>query len=65
MDHANGNDEQGLLGWYENALTRRVDLIGDYAGNELFLIEGDSLLLNCISTSKVDFESMSAFPSRL
>jgi hypothetical protein len=28
----------------------------DYAGNELFLIEGDSLLLQCFTDSKLDFD---------
>lgn len=36
-----------ILGIYQALSSRRVDLIGDYAGNELFLIEGDSLLLEC------------------
>lgn len=30
--------------------------MGDYAGSELFLIEGDSLLLRCLSDSKLDFD---------
>jgi hypothetical protein len=29
--------------------------ISDYAGNELFLIEGDSLLLQCFVDEKLDF----------
>lgn len=37
-------DEQVLIN-YKDLSSRRVDLIGDYAGDELFLIEGDSLLL--------------------
>lgn len=41
---------------YSQLSTRRVDLIGDYAGNELFLIEGDSLLLHCFSDPKLDYE---------
>jgi ATP-dependent RNA helicase DDX60 len=32
-----------------------VDLIGDYAGDELFIIEGDSLLLHSFSDEKLDF----------
>jgi len=32
-----------------------VDLIGDYAGDELFVIEGDSLLLHSFSDEKLDF----------
>ena len=59
MDGAEENDEERLLAWYAKVLTRRVDLVGDYAGNELFLIEGDSLLLHCLSTSKVDLDGTS------
>lgn len=46
-----------VLTWYESQVrARRVDIIGDYAGKELFLIEGDSLLLDCFSDPKLDFE---------
>ena len=30
--------------------------MGDYAGSEPFLVEGDSLLLKCLSDSKLDFD---------
>ena len=63
MDIAGGKDEDRLLAWYEKISNRRVDLIGDYAGNELFLIEGDSLLLHCFSTSKLDFDGMLIVPA--
>lgn len=33
-----------------------LDLVGDYAGNELFLLEGDSLLLQCFGDPKIEFE---------
>lgn len=35
-------------------LTRTVDLVGDYAGNELFIIDGDSILLDVFSNSQLD-----------
>ena len=41
---------------YGSLSTRRVDLVGDYAGQELFLVEGDSLLLRCFSDSRLDFD---------
>lgn len=47
-------DEQVLIN-YKDLSSRRVDLIGDYAGDELFLIEGDSLLLRCFTDDKLDF----------
>ena len=30
--------------------------MGDYAGQELFLVEGDSLLLRCFSGANLDFD---------
>ena len=42
------------LARYGGLRTRRVDLVGDYAGPEIFLIEGDSLLLQCFSDPKLD-----------
>lgn len=43
---------------YERLSARRVDLVGDYAGNEPFLLEGDSLLLQCLSDPLLDFDGM-------
>lgn len=51
-----GNYETKILANYRKLLSRRVDLVGDYAGNELFLIDGDSLLLRCFANPKLDFE---------
>lgn len=45
------------MGRYGSLSSRRVDLVGDYAGQELFLIEGDSLLLHCLSDPRLDFSS--------
>lgn len=33
-----------------------IDLVGDYAGKELFLIEGDSLLRECFEDERIDFD---------
>ena len=41
---------------YGSLTSRRVDLVGDYAGQELFLVEGDSLLLHCLSDARLDFD---------
>ncbi|EPS30640.1 hypothetical protein PDE_05592 [Penicillium oxalicum 114-2] len=40
---------------YDKLPSRTVDLVGDYAGDELFIIDGDSLLLHVFSDSKLDF----------
>ncbi|KAI1344818.1 hypothetical protein F5Y15DRAFT_6383 [Xylariaceae sp. FL0016] len=45
-----------LVVWYSRLHPRRVDVVGDFGGNELFLVHGDSLLLHCISSSCVDFD---------
>ena len=39
---------------YGRLSVRRVDLVGDYAGQELFVLEGDSLLLRCFSDPALD-----------
>lgn len=39
--------------WYKGLRMQRLDLVGDYAGNELFLLEGDSLLLQCFGDHKI------------
>lgn len=39
---------------YDNLSYRSVELVGDYAGNEPFLVDGDSLLLLTFSTALVD-----------
>ena len=44
---------------YGRLSVRRVDLVGDYAGQELFLVEGDSLLLRCFSDVDLDFDRKS------
>lgn len=60
-DESDGLHGEGLdyaakvLSDYRRLLSRRVDLVGDYAGNELFLIDGDSLLLRCFSDPHLDF----------
>ena len=53
------------MGRYGQQSARRVDLIGDYAGKELFLLEGDSLLLHCFGDAKLDFDSKAIRPSCL
>ena len=49
-------DHQLTIPRYAELPARRVDLVGDYAGSELFLVEGDSLLLKCWSDLKLDFQ---------
>ncbi|GLA84308.1 hypothetical protein AtubIFM56815_008520 [Aspergillus tubingensis] len=48
---------QKLLSWYTGLYSRTVDLVGDYAGSELFIIDGDSLLLHCFADDQLDFSN--------
>lgn len=52
MDHMDSE----IQNWYLRLRTQTLDLVGDYAGKELFLLEGDSLLLQCFGDPKIEFE---------
>ncbi|KAH6638931.1 hypothetical protein C7974DRAFT_329772 [Boeremia exigua] len=45
-----------VLQWYSKLFSRRVDLVGDFAGSERFLIHGEALLRHCFSDAQIDFE---------
>jgi hypothetical protein len=45
-----------VLDWYSRVNSRRIDVIGDYCGHEVFLVEGDALLLHCFSDQHIDFD---------
>ncbi|KAI9055505.1 hypothetical protein LZ554_000454 [Drepanopeziza brunnea f. sp. 'monogermtubi'] len=49
------SQQDGVLSWYDRTRPMWIDLIGDYAGKELFLVEGDSLLRECFEDERVDF----------
>ncbi|ROW06491.1 hypothetical protein VMCG_04239 [Cytospora schulzeri] len=42
--------------WYDSVNPLRVDLVGDLAGRELFVIHGDALMLYCITKAKADLQ---------
>jgi len=48
--------DDDVIEFYGTLHARRVDLIGDFAGRELFLIDGDSLLLHLFSDPGLDFD---------
>ena len=60
-------DQVKVLAWYGSLHPLKVDVVGDFAGKELFAIHGDSMLLHCITKAKVDYDRMSLiiifFPS--
>lgn len=39
-----------------------LDLVGDYAGKELFVVDGDSLLRAAWSTGSIDFDGKATPP---
>ncbi|KAI8953917.1 hypothetical protein F4801DRAFT_66209 [Xylaria longipes] len=45
-----------LAEWYAATHPRRIDIVGDFGGKQLFLIDGDSLLLYSVTTSVVDYD---------
>jgi hypothetical protein len=51
-----------ILNWYDSTRPMFIDLVGDYAGKELFLVEGDSLLRECFEDERIDFQGK--FPMR-
>lgn len=44
-----------LVDWREALRPLTVDIVGDFAGEELFAIHGEALLLHCIRTARVDY----------
>lgn len=48
--------DDAILAWYDKLRPIFIDLVGDYAGKELFMIEGDSLLRHCFTDERIDFD---------
>ncbi|TVY82683.1 putative helicase [Lachnellula suecica] len=46
-----------IFSWYDSSRPLFIDLVGDYAGKELFLLEGDSLLREAFEDDRLDFKS--------
>lgn len=47
--------------WRHAAQPRRQDVLGDFAGRELCVIHGESMLMHCLAEAKVDFGGMFFF----
>ena len=54
--------ESAILAWYDDRAPRLLDLVGDYAGKELFVVDGDSLLRTAWSDDKIDFSGKNTPP---
>ena len=50
------SDTNSILEWYDTSRPLFIDLVGDYAGKELFLVEGDSMLRECFGDERIDFQ---------
>ncbi|KAH6977816.1 hypothetical protein EDB82DRAFT_567453 [Fusarium venenatum] len=48
--------EEALLDWYTDLRPLTVDIVGDFAGRELFLIHGEALMRHCLVEARVDFD---------
>lgn len=46
----------GLRDWQRSLRPRRVDIVGDFAGKELFGIHGEALVAHCLGLARVDYE---------
>ncbi|KAI6363411.1 hypothetical protein MCOR25_005904 [Pyricularia grisea] len=46
---------KALTDWYTQRSGLRVDLVGDFAGKELFAIHGEVLMAHCLSQAKVNY----------
>lgn len=55
--HGTTQVPNSILSWYDETRPMWIDLVGDYAGKELFLVEGDSLLRECFADERIDFQS--------
>jgi hypothetical protein len=53
--HPSGTADGRLRLWYQELHPVKLDIVGDFAGKELFAIHGESLVTHCISKAKVDF----------
>ncbi|KAJ3492609.1 hypothetical protein NLG97_g5275 [Lecanicillium saksenae] len=50
-------DKKRLLAWYQALKPLHVDIIGDFAGKELFAIHGEALLFHCISEADIGYKN--------
>ncbi|QGJ02308.1 hypothetical protein CEK26_003752 [Fusarium fujikuroi] len=48
--------EEALLNWYKGLQPLTVDIVGDFAGRELFLIHGEALMQYCLIEARVEFD---------
>ncbi|KAJ0305409.1 hypothetical protein Brms1b_010819 [Colletotrichum noveboracense] len=57
MASEEGPTDAALKSWKSSLSPLRVDIVGDFAGKELFAIHGESLVAHCVAQAKVDFKN--------
>ncbi|TGZ84201.1 P-loop containing nucleoside triphosphate hydrolase protein [Ascodesmis nigricans] len=50
----NSSSQPDITDWFQKLFPFRLDLVGDYAGSERFLIDGDSLFCHIVSDPRID-----------
>ncbi|TDZ15078.1 putative helicase [Colletotrichum orbiculare MAFF 240422] len=56
MAEADINDSNALLAWDATLAPLKVDIVGDFAGKQLFAIHGEAMLSYCVAKAKVDYD---------
>ena len=54
MDRPELKATRKLERWFRTLHPTHIDIVGDFAGRELFIIEGDSLLRVAFSDERID-----------
>lgn len=62
MELKEDKQREQLLAWYASQRPLTVDIVGDFAGHELFAVHGESLIRHCLEESKVDFDGTAITP---
>lgn len=55
---ADPTESKDLLAWYAGLRPLTVDIIGDFAGRDLYVVHGESLIRHCLEQSRVDFNGI-------
>lgn len=58
VDEAAIHSTSSILSWYDSCKPMWIDLVGDYAGKERFIVEGDSLLREAFEDERIDFHGI-------
>jgi ATP-dependent RNA helicase DDX60 len=49
------DDVKVLQKWCQEQQPLTIDIVGDFAGQELFVNHGESLMRHCLTEARVDF----------